>query len=482
MSGLSTSTITSRLAAAGTTAATQQIILQFLNGVSSAAALAGTEPQDGPVEDSPSSGYGDQVRDYDIGLLVAQRILNKRSTLGGSFTALTQLANIKGFGLDKFNDLLHTFTRSLYEVSGIVFNFNTTTHSNDALNLRRNFASTLPAPVWRRGLSVPASDSCALYAMQPTQGQPLAIRVALRANGLNAAYVRAVGGGTLGQVKEQLVSFDAAGASGWQTFALENTSFHAHGVCANTITWSWQWRRLATDPWRPLVTTRHRLYVILDLPTLPWVQTTGSTSLPWADALDIACGWAHGATTRDVAATLVTTRYNGCGRVSYDTVSGATFYGFTDYQLTQMINRLNGGPGLGDKVNCTDSANTVSTFANLLGCDLWQSRMSSGFQLNPMIAIGYNTWAIPFSGSFSYHEVAWKGACTSADNVFDGCLHVDGDANPVNAPHTPLLATNMLFGDCSTMNYRLRLCPPGASGCGACQPQPATTRKRRPIV
>lgn len=482
MSGLSTSTITSRLAAERTTTATQQLILQFLNGAASAAALAGSEPQDGPIEDSPGSGSGDQVRDYDIGLVVAQRLIARRSALGGSYTSLVQLASVKGFGIDKFNDLLYTFSRSLSEVSGIAFNFNTDTHTNDALNLRRNFASTLPSPFWRRGVSVPASDSCALYAIQPTQGNPLAIRVYLRANGLSVAFVRAVGGGRLGNVKEQLVSFDASGASGWQTFQLENPTFHAHGVCATTIAWAWQWRRLPTDPWRTLLTTRHRLYVILDLPTLPWVQTTGSSSLPWTDALEIACAWAHGASTRDAAATLVTTRYNNSGRVSYDTVSGATFYGFVDYQLTQMINRLNGGVGLGEKVNCTDSANTVSTFANLLGCDLWQSRMSSFFQLNPMIAIGYSTWAIPFSGSFSYHEVAWKGACTSADNVFDGCLKVDGDADPVNPPHTPLLATNMLFGDCSSMNYRLRLCPPGPSGCGACQPQPATTRKRRPIV
>lgn len=482
MSGLSTSTITSRLAATGTSTATQQLILQFLNTATNASVLAGIEPQEGPVEDAPGSGYGDQVRDYDIGLVVAQRVIARRTALGGSYSALTQLANIKGLGIDKFNDLLYTFRSSVYEVSSVVFNFNTATHTNDALNLRRNFASPLPAPSWRRGLSVPAGDSCALYAIEPTQGQPLAIRVSLRANGLSAAFVRAVGGARLGSVKEQLVSFDAAGASGLQTFQLENPTFHTHGVCGTTIAWAWQWRRLPTDPWRPLVTTRHRLYVILGLPTLPWVQTTGATSLPWTDALDIACGWAHGSTTRDAAATQVTTRYNGSGRVSYDTVMGATFYGFTDYNLTQMINRLNGGVGLGEKVNCTDSANTVSTFANLLGCDLWQSRMSSSFQLNPMIAIGYNVWAIPFSGSFSYHEVAWKGACTSADNVFDGCLHVDGDADPVNAPQTPLLATNMLFGDCSTMNYRLRLCPPGASGCGACQPQPATTRKRRPIV
>jgi hypothetical protein len=481
MSGLSSAFISNRLAAEGTTAQTQQLILQYLNAVASAAALAGTEPQQGPIEDSPASGTGDQVRDYDIGSIVAQRILARRTALGG-FSALTQLAGIKGFGADKFNDLLYSFTRCVHAVGGIVFNFNSATHGNDALNLRRNFASTLPAPAWQRASTRVARDSCALYSIQATQGQPLEIRVALAANGLSAAYVRATGGGRLGSVREQLVSFDAAGDSGWQTFELDGPTFHAYGVAVFEIAWAWQWRRLRTDPWRPLLTTRHRIYATLETPTLPWVQTTGSTSLPWTDALDIACAWAAGATTRDAAAALVTAGYNGSGKVRYDTANGATFYGWIDYQLTQMIARLNGGPGLGARVNCTDSANTVSTFSNLLGCDLWQSQMASGFALNPMIAIGYNFWAIPFFGSFSYHEVAWKGACTSADNVFDGCLKVDADADPVNAPHTPLLATNMLFGDCSAMNYRLRLCPPTAAGCAACVPQPATTRRRRPIV
>ena len=480
MSGLSTSTITATLAAQGTSAATQQLILQFLNGVANANALAGIEPQQGPVEDSPASGPGDQVRDYDIGPLVAQRILNRRASLG-SFSALTQLAGIKGFGTDKFNDLLFSFTGSVHAVAGIQFSFHTGSHGNDALNLRRNFASSLPAPSWTRAASVPARDACAAYSIQATQGQTLAIRVALRANGIATAFVRATGGGRLGSVKEQLVSFDAAGDSGWQTFQLDGPTFHAHGVAVFDMAWAWQWRLKAGDPWRPLLTTRHRIYIVLREPTLPWVQTTGSTSLPWADALDIACAWAAGATTTDAAATRVTAGYNGNGRVQYDTTSGATFYAWGTFQLTQMISRLNGGPGLGALVNCTDSATTVSTFSNLLGCDLWQSRMESGFRLNPMIAIGYNTWAIPFSGSFSYHEVAWKSACTSAEQIFDGCLKVDADADPVNPPHTPLLPVNMVFGDCGVMNYRLRLCPPIPAGCAACQPQPAT-RRRRPLA
>ena len=176
-------------------------------------------------------------------------------------------------------------------------------------------------------------------------------------------------------------------------------------------------------------------------------------------------------------------RYNGSGRVSYDTSNGSTFYGLITFSLSQMIDRMNGGVGLGAKVNCTDSADTVSTLANLLGCDLWQSRMSSpfGFALNEVIAIGYGIWAVPFGYGFNYHEVAWKGACTQNENIFDGCLKVDGDADPTTAPHSPLLPTNMLFGGCGNLDYRLRLCPPTSDGCANCVPQPGTTRQRRPI-
>ena len=486
MAGLSTSYIISKLAAEGTTTATQNLILSFLNGASNAAAIAGIEPQEGPVYADPTRGYGDQVRDYDIGERVAQRIIDKRDCLGG-FTSLTQLAGISHFGTDKFNDLLYSFTQIVYEISAVKFDYHTGSIINDALSIRKNYATPAPSPSWQKGVSSTYTDSPAAYAIKETQGNTLAIRVALKANGISGAYVRATGGGRLGNAKEKFVSFDAAGSSCFETFELENTSFHAYGVNAYNMAWRWQWRLKPTDPWRDIVTTRHRLFVILEAPTLPWVQTAGSTALPWADALEIACAWAAGTTDKDTAAGCITEHYNDSGRVSYDTVGGWTYYGTGTYNLTQMINRLNGGAGLGSKVNCTDSANTVSTFANLIGCDLWQSRMSrssgwGGFDLNPIIAIGYINWAIPFKGGFSYHEVAWKGACTPNDRLFDGCLKVDADADPTCPPHTPLLPKNMLFGDCATMNYRLRLCPPTPGGCAACQPQPLTTRQRRPIM
>lgn len=480
MAGLSSLYITNKLAAENVDTKTQELILQFLNDAPNAAAIAGVEPAEGPIVDDPLEGYGNQISDYDIGHDVAKRIINKRNSLGG-FTHLNQLSGISYFGADKFNDLLYSFKQTIYQVTAIKFNYHTGSITNDALNIRKNYSTTAPSPSWFKGVSSTYIDSPAAYTIKETQGNTLAIRVSLKANGLSAAYVRALGGGRLGRVKETLVSFDSNGNSGYETFELENTTFHGYGVNRYNIAWRWQWRKNSSQPWRDIVVTRHRIFIILQQPTMPWVQSTSSTSLPWTDALELACGWASGATDKDNAAALVTERYNGSGKVSYDTSVGATFYGISTYNLTEMLERLNGGPGLGEKVNCSDSANTVSTLANLLGCDLWQCVMASGFYMNPIQAIGYTVWEPPFWGGFGWHEVAWKGACTENDRLFDGCLKVDGDADPTSAPHTPLLPTNMLFGDCTTMNYRLRLCTSDANGCPNCQPQPST-RQRRPII
>ncbi|GIF25824.1 DNA-binding beta-propeller fold protein YncE [Actinoplanes tereljensis] len=221
----------------------------------------------------------------------------------------------------------------------------------------------------------------------------------------------------------------------------------------------------------------HRIFTVLRRPVAePWISRR-----PWASALDRACGYASGAVDEVTAAAAVTQAYNASGVISYDTVSGNTMYGWAPFQLTEMLERLAGGVGLGGKVNCTDSANTVSTLANVLGCELWQSRMASSFDLNPLLAIGTGAWAVPFNGGFSYHEVAWTNGATDTDLVYDGCLHVDGDADPGTAPHTPLLPINMVFGDCTSLTYRRRLCPPTPSGCAQCQPQPGT-RQRRSIA
>jgi hypothetical protein len=85
-------------------------ILDFINGAKNAEEIAGKEPAEGPVYDDPNTGFGDQVRDYDIGTTVAGRIISERKKLGPSgFTSLKQLYDIDYVGIDKINDLVYSF-------------------------------------------------------------------------------------------------------------------------------------------------------------------------------------------------------------------------------------------------------------------------------------------------------------------------------------------------------------------------------------
>jgi len=88
MGGLTVSQINNKLSAEGTTAKTKQLILDFLNNSKSAADIAGIEPQNGPVVDEPTEGYGDQYMDYDIGTGTALNIIKKRNSIGNTNSQL----------------------------------------------------------------------------------------------------------------------------------------------------------------------------------------------------------------------------------------------------------------------------------------------------------------------------------------------------------------------------------------------------------
>jgi hypothetical protein len=88
-------------------------ILDFLNAVTTPEEIAGTEPQEGPVYDDPTAGrgYGDQLKDYDIGLSVAAEIIRVRDEdHGGQFEEISQIRAVKYVGQDKINDLAYTFS------------------------------------------------------------------------------------------------------------------------------------------------------------------------------------------------------------------------------------------------------------------------------------------------------------------------------------------------------------------------------------
>jgi hypothetical protein len=169
---------------------------------------------------------------------------------------------------------------------------------------------------------------------------------------------------------------------------------------------------------------------------------------------------------------------------------GCPIFALTQYALlyfdcTAFLERLAGGWGNGSYVNCTDCATIVSTFANAVGCDLWQSRMGPAvgiqFDTNPIRVIGDLFWNTPcrtFTG-FQYHEVAWKDACSFRDGVFDACLLVNGNVNPALPPMIPQLPANLPFVGWFGRGYRERLVT--ALGQLNCVPQPLL-RQRRAVI
>jgi len=399
-------------------------------------------------------------------------------------------------------------------IKAIKFNHDPNSADHDALNIRKNGSEFVDVPEWVQGISTKPEDSLAAYSMEETRGGKITIQARFRSVGINTAEIRAVDptilppkptgwwwllwwvlgwlirmifGNVLGEVKETWVDFDSGGDSGFVTFELKNPNIWNAGVGIRYTTWKWQYRLTSGSPWIDIDTTRHKIYVVLEIPKEPWKQTpyvATNDQLPWTDVLDYSCWWAKGSKDRDTASGKITEMVNALGSsvIEYDCPGGgATHYAWPDFNCTEFLERVKGGLGLGKYVNCTDCATVVSTFANILGCDLWQSRMGYGFALNEILAIGSSVWqsACGWSG-FSYHEVAWKGTCGVDDEVFDACLKVDGDSDPTGGPpHTPLLPANMKFGNIGDLLYRDRLAT--QVGRPNCNPQP-TTRTRRLIT
>ena len=235
-----------------------------------------------------------------------------------------------------------------------------------------------------------------MYSMASTRGNAITIQVTFSCTDrVRQAKIRVPG-----YVRERTVSFpasigDAAATTQPELFELIGPAAAHAAVGVQDVEWRWQYRVPPNGDWRQMAApTRHRLYTVLDNPKLPWSQGPSSTQAPWVSALDYACYWAEGGQAGDEVARLITENVYALGPavVQYDFRNGgATHYSNRYFDLTAFLDRLRGGRGNGQYVNCTDCATIVSTFANLLGCDLSQSQMGYRFWVNPMQVIGSNS-------------------------------------------------------------------------------------------
>jgi hypothetical protein len=422
-------------------------------------------------------------------------------------------------------------------LQAILFNHRPGDTRTGALNVRRNLHRAAIRPEWQSGINTVADDSVAVYVNDAVDETSLSIQAAFRSTDggreveiravpfstttfplgfylsqlpawlwsapaatlmLSAAYLAwrdwlLAGGNVLGDVVARRVPIRADGTSGLVPFRLRNVRLRARGAGAHKVIWRWQCRTDPGAPWRDAGVSAHTIYALVSEPTLPWRTepfTATNTNLPWTDVLRHACTWAQGTRTRADAAKSVTESIYALGTeaggnlLEYGCALGApSMYAFPFFNLTAFLDRLRFGPGNGRYVNCTDCAAFVATFANALGCDLWESRMGEFnpfFRCNPFLALGSRRWQEPCGSAFgfAYHEVAWSGDCEDDDMVYDAAVAFSGRTTMPPAGTVPRVAANMTFGRPGAGLYRDWIAAPEART--ICHPRPQD-RVRRAI-
>lgn len=393
-------------------------------------------------------------------------------------------------------------------LEAILFNHDSSSATVDAFNIRKNEHVPIEPPEWRRGVTNKPKDSPAAYARCETQGNTLTIKANFSFDGTGEHEIRARDanlhreplngpnlsqqevalfenmevkpeGNVLGEVNARTLTLNP-GETGFQPFDLGSVRIWDAGVGVDDIVWRWQFRVSGTANWIDFAITTHRIYTVLRVPNRPWsqVQNVFDTQLPWTEVLDRACEWAKAARNPDDAAEKIARQVNGLGQIFYDNCNyGSSHYSDrNNFDCTAFLSRIRCETGHGPRVNCSDCAAVVSTFANSIGCDLEQSVMKARglpvFPLQEHLRIG-----LPGSmtGAFVYHEVAWEGMAGEPDEVFDACVQVDGDDDP--GTFSPFVPTNLLFGAIGQRGYRFRLVPRGYEA--TCRARPELKRRRK---
>lgn len=348
-------------------------------------------------------------------------------------------------------------------VTNIKFNWDTGSSVNDAINIRQDFNTShdISNGEWvKGGTNIPVCYTT-------NKAVTIKARFVVQPASITSAVIWAtstVSGGSLSNVIKTNVTFSGGMSSP------EYVMFQIDGTTPNcvkkTAVDAWQWKIEnvnASGSTTNNVNTSgaYTIYTILNEPVSPWDNSWlggNNPSNAWVSVLDFVClesPWAGGTTTIPDAAAKITQQIYNSGRFTYDSTGGACNYtriALDYFDLTSWIERLNGGTGRGESVNCWDCANGVVSMCNVLGCDIWNQWMGWNFQCNEIRAIKDGTWGRPFppplgSNGFSYHRVGWRGAVANAGKVFDACLKVDNDGNPTGTGNhnSELIATDMTF-------------------------------------
>lgn len=241
---------------------------------------------------------------------------------------------------------------------------------------------------------------------------------------------------------------------------LQLAGYLPNWVGKHTFTWKWEIYAIPVNTsgycaaWDTTYTT-HTCYTVLAVPQAPMAQ-------PWTSVLDYACVWASGQTSSStVAEKVVQGLYNNSG-FKYDVVDGgpSRYSGkySTSFDLRSMLSEIGGNNII---VNCYDMGKSTMIFVNALGCNSNYAvidyfgfvncikPIGRDWANNPLYNYGYPYSPYPIvdedvSTGRSYFQN--HAFCLLGSDVYDACLKADTDSNPDAPPHEESWVTGWTWG------------------------------------
>jgi hypothetical protein len=212
-------------------------------------------------------------------------------------------------------------------------------------------------------------------------------------------------------------------------------------------------RPQGTQNWQALVSTSHRIYLLLDIPSAPWSQTFGDKHCPWTDLLDHACAIAGGASNERTASIAEAKAIYSNYSLRYDIVNGSPRYGFGgtsgSFRLTNWIAYvLQATPPAGSSfcqgsgeaynnnwiINCYDAAASLALMGKAVGVRLDYYFHGPFGNLQFVLPIGRGKCNNPFYGCFANDPVRGADDATrtgfgnhaytklAGQNNYDACM------------------------------------------------------------
>ena len=388
--------------------------------------------------------YAKHLHDYDNAKNAFQLVLDKyRDSQIANHPYLDKMrGDAANFTEPQTNGLILSAPITV-DVIGIKFDYDHSSHTNDAVDIRVNNSTNIPVPEWANA----GQTNAKIAYIKNKSNRKIKAKFYCDKTGTYGIKAMVLDGTGIGDLPETNVYFNSSHQSSYITFTANGSTPSSVGI--RRFRWNWFVIYATEEEKRGVktlqtlwveMTGHHNYYTLLTSPQNPMSE-------PWTDALDYSCDWASGQSNSPGATTKIAQKlFNNCGFL-YDTYSGApryTNYGSGSFNLTLFLSEI----GSGRVVNCYDMGKTVKIFANSISCNTNYKFCNPFGYLNCVKPIGRGWSNNPFYSSqsppynqpivgeddsgrtkFGNHAFGAHGC-----DIYDACLKVDTDENPDYGP------------------------------------------------